>query len=515
MADTRLIKLYLNAPLPNLNWSRRMAMRAQAYYDLSPYPIFGFQEWKTEERGPLPKCMPFCSNIVRRSANWLFGKPPRITCENEKVDDTILKEFKKQYPKLEKAVTTSLIEGSVTLRYSFNTQTKEGNFSFLSTLDNVRFVYDPHDADKVIVAYVQYPVYNPDTTKWEMYREAWTEDTYAVFYPVEITFEKVKFGENMYYGNVAFVNTTSGRQTAENFQGWEIDESKTGTNPLGFIPLTQIRNAENDTVYGEGILWPVTPIIDRINLAYHLMDRSNQFDSDPTLIYIDADLDATDVSATAPGGVQAIQTRESADGGNRQAKAQLIEPSGRLREHMAGYVSDLREQVCNLTGTVEISSKEVSNKGNFTQSVLNQIYAQLIESTDRRRSVWGTKIEQFLDKCAEATSKFLGYSWSEDDKFIVSWPEYFMLPEQEKGLKLDRLIKEEGLGLMTKSRIIQEVASMDGIQDVDEFIEELKNYTPEYEEHLDTAKNDASLETPPAESRQQSKEKSKTDKILS
>lgn len=523
--DVTLIKQYLNAPMPNLNWARRQAIRAQAYYDMCPYPVFGFSEWKPEIRGPLPKCLPFCGNLVKKSAKWLFGKPPRITCTNEKADEIILKAFKKLYPRLLKAAITTLIEGSVTLRFNYNAVDRSCSFSFLSTLDNVRFIYDPHDQTKVLVAYVQYCYYDAELQKWLMYREAWTETTFCTFKPLEVTFAPVKFGENVLYGNVAFIltNTSGGDsyQSAETFTGWEIESSD--VNPLGFIPLIQLKNEESDTIYGEGILWRITHMLDRINLSYHLMDRSNQFDSDPATYIIDADLESFDVGSVAPGGTVTVNTRDTVDGGNRQAQVKLIEPSGRLRPYMEGFVSDLREQVCQLVGMVEVSTREISSKGNLTQSVLDLLYEPLIQATDARRSVWETGLEDFFTKCVKSISKPCGIDWKDDkDKFNLQWPAYFSVPEQEKVLKLDRLVKQEGLGLITKERAMRYMASADDVEDIEMFMEELENYSPVYEEMLKKAVPVTDEELPPskkaekdsAKSVNQAKPKSKSDEEL-
>jgi hypothetical protein len=508
-----LVEKYIKVPTPHLNWAKRHAMRAQAYYELAPYPVFGFTEWKTEDRGPLPKCMPFCANLVKRPARWLFGKPPRITCDNVEAGQPVLDAFKRTYHKLVKAAVRSMIEGSVSLRFAYNFDTKQCVFSFLSTLDNVRYITDPHDESRVVLVFVQYTYFDENSGKWLWHREAWTDSNYIIFKPQEARFSPVRFGEERYYGNVAFVAMPDANgtfQSPDTFTGWEID--KISGNPLGFIPVIQIKNEEGDTPYGEGIIWRVTHILDRINLAYHLMDRSNQFDSDPTTVFIDAEFEVQDVATISPGGVSAINTRESADSGNRQAKVTLLEPSGRLRPYMSEYVNDLRHQVCTLTGTVEISDKELSNKGNFTQSVLNQIYAPLIESTDARRSVWEARLEEFLGNCAKAVAPFFGKVWTDSDKFNVTWPDYFILPEQEKGIKLDRLIRQESLGLITKDRVIQQVASMDGVEDVDAYLEELKTYEPEFDDLVSSDKtiNDENL----AESRLQSKNKSKEDTVL-
>ena len=61
---------------PGLDWMREHAREARAYHMLDPYPLYHFRDWKSEERGALPRCLPIAKSIVRRGARWLFGDPP-------------------------------------------------------------------------------------------------------------------------------------------------------------------------------------------------------------------------------------------------------------------------------------------------------------------------------------------------------------------------------------------------------------------------------------------------------
>ena len=42
------------------------ALEAQAYHVQEPYPGWYFRDWRVEERGPLPRCMPVARRIVTR-----------------------------------------------------------------------------------------------------------------------------------------------------------------------------------------------------------------------------------------------------------------------------------------------------------------------------------------------------------------------------------------------------------------------------------------------------------------
>ena len=44
----------------------RLASESASYYGCQPYPWHHFTDWKTEERGPFPRCMPIVRTGVDR-----------------------------------------------------------------------------------------------------------------------------------------------------------------------------------------------------------------------------------------------------------------------------------------------------------------------------------------------------------------------------------------------------------------------------------------------------------------
>jgi hypothetical protein len=49
---------------------RLMALEALAYHQMRPYPYWYFADWKVEERGILPRCLPLARRVVTRSAKY-------------------------------------------------------------------------------------------------------------------------------------------------------------------------------------------------------------------------------------------------------------------------------------------------------------------------------------------------------------------------------------------------------------------------------------------------------------
>src|SRR5450631_3703435 len=70
---------------PGFGMARLISRAARAYHALGPYPSYSAmtKNWKVEERGPYPRCLPFVQDIVTKGARWLFGKPLTFRIEGD------------------------------------------------------------------------------------------------------------------------------------------------------------------------------------------------------------------------------------------------------------------------------------------------------------------------------------------------------------------------------------------------------------------------------------------------
>lgn len=456
--------------------AQSLAKEAYAYHVLTPYPIFAFQDWRTEEKGPLPRCLPLARSIVRKGAKWLFAKPLQIWVQqNAELQKFLRRAWQKNrmHTRMVVAAEKGGYEGGVVLKWSYDeTNDPEVCFDLLSPIDNARLYFDPLDRDRILMARVQYPYFNEVEGQWFIYREEWTDELEVHYHPVRAREVRSTVGEVVRY--VAF-------DTGEDpdvYGKWEISGQE--ANPFGVIPMHLIRNIETDNVYGAGDLWNLFRMIDRVNLTYHSMDRSNQLDSEPVQVFIDAMADKQDPDRVEPSGAVSLKT-DDAEGQSpgRRADVKLLEPSGNLREHIRNYALDVKKMIYDAVGYTEVSLEEITNKGNLTQAVLTQLYAPLIEATEEKRKTYGEDgICKFLEKCCVGLRN-LGVSglpeFSSDESFSVTlqWPHYFEHTEDEKLAEVQRISLEESCGYTTRSRAIRAVASMEGLEDVPDLVEEL------------------------------------------
>lgn len=386
---------------------RNASIQALAYHSLDPYPFFAFQDWKKEERGPMPRCMPFVRGIVRKGAKWLFGRPVNINLPgNLELQKFLMRTWadNKMPARMVSAAETGGVQGAIVLKWSYNEDDPlcKCRYQILSPIDNCRLFFDPHDSNRLLMLRIQYPYQDSATGKWFFYREEWTDQEEIHYLPVPAVTHPIRVGAYD-YGSI-FV-TADGNKEPDNYEKWQIDQSQSGTNDFGIIPAWIIYNIETNSSWGCGDLWGLFRVVDRVNLSYHLQDRSNQFDSEPTPVYIDlvAEADSYD-RPIAPGQAQSLKTDGSAEGADmRQGKVQLLEPSGKIRPYMESYARDLRQMIYDAVGYVEIHQGEVTNKGNLTQAVLSQLYAPLIEATDEKRKTYGDDgIAVFLKQIGRA-----------------------------------------------------------------------------------------------------------------
>ncbi len=465
---------------------RGLAAEALAYHSLNPYPWYHFREWKVEERGPYPKCMPFGRTAVKRSARWLFGKPLQINVPADKRLETFLRQAwqdNRMPTRMVAAATRAGFEGGLALKFAFDeTASPKLSIQTLSVTEDVRTYYDPHDRDLLLMARVQYPYWDPVDGEWYFYREEWTAEAEVHYFPIKATFQTPSY-MGIRFPPIAV--TSDGGKSPDDYEHWEIDTKRSGANPFGVIPIVPVKNLDADEPFGMGDLWGLFRVIDRVNLTYHLMDKSNQFDSEPNLIFKDIDAERTDIDRPlAPGQPLSVKSDETLEGKDAQGEVILLEARGHLRPAMLEYAKDLRKQVLLDSGSVEVDQAEITNKGNMTQAVLTQVYAPLIELTGEKRKTYGEDgVCKFLELVAVGlknagmpVDEVAGVDPGNHETYDVQigWPDYFALTEDEKTAQVTRVEQEVGAGLNTHERAIETVARVENIEDVGKLKDELK-----------------------------------------
>lgn len=443
---------------------RERAGEAHAYYRLEPYPLYHFRDWKTEDRGPLPRCLPLTKSIVDRSARWLFGKPLRIEVPENPDLETFIRQVwtsNNLQTRMKARAVRGALDGGIALKFSYDQANQERPVCVqtLSITQEVRFYYHPHDRAQLLMARIQYPFQDAEgKTFW--YREDWTAETLAIYKPVSL--DQLQ------------------KSDPDRFEGWEIEKQE--RNPFGLIPVVHVRNLDVDDTWGVGDLWDLYRVIDRINLTFHLMDRSNQFDSTLNPVFIDADLEEDDIEKPAqPGEGIAIN---SAEGGDSQRQAKVVyPPSGNsLRPAMMEYAKELARQVLAGASSTELDQDQITNKGNLTAAVLELIYQDQIAITNDKRDTYGEHgLCEFFKIMARGLAnagcrEFTVTDKPESVKAELRWPSYFELSDQERESRTNRLGNQVDRGFLPHERAIEEVSQMEGRHDVKAVKDELDKH---------------------------------------
>ena len=467
--DAQLAKQLINTrQLPaGLGNVRALSREARAYQAQKPYPLFHFRDWKTEDRGPLPVCLPLAKSIVERGAKWLFGKPAQVTVPGNAALEAKLRDVWTQNnldSRLRPMAKNAALDGGIVLKFAYDKAQTDCPVSIvaLSLIDEVRLFANPHNAAQILMARVQYSYFNAATGKTMWYREEWTDQ------------------EEIHYIEVAAETILSSAGSAgdpDTYDGWLISTRQ--TNPFGLIPLHLVKNLETDDVWGAADLWEPSEgnglyrTLDRIHLTYHLMDKSNQFDSEVNPIFIDLDLDESDIDKPLMPGqsVDAHSTEQTKEIG-KQGRVEFPRGGNGLRPAMMEYALDLRKQVLEAASSVHVDSAEITNKGNLTRAVLEQLYQPQIELNNEKRKSWGPGgLEPFLARLARGLSKIglagLGVTDKPESVAVkIAFGDYFEMSEGEKTEKMGRLQEEELAGYLPHDRAIEEVSQMEGRTDV-------------------------------------------------
>lgn len=451
-----------------------------SYHEGCPYPYFSFQNWRTELWGPHPTPIPIPKAIANKKALWLFGKPIGINVlDNENVEEELRKIWnnERMYTRMTAIARRGSYEGSIVLMYVVRPQTPDKvTIRCLSIRDECQPFMDPHDPSQMLMLRIQYPYRDPSDQKYYWYREEWTDDYYVIYQKMEVG--NYKPAPEQMYG-MRFLDPSDDPMKKQ----WVIKSKE--PNVYGKIPAVLIQNWETDGPYGLGDMWGCYRIMDRLNLAYNLMDRNNQTEVDPTRIFIDLEVDQDDLTRSAgPGHSISAQSAEDGEGRSKEGRVQLLESEGSMRGPIAQYVQDLKQYLYEATGAVFPRQEDVTNKGRLTQSVLAELYAPLIEVIQEQRKTYGDAgIALFLSKMAEGL-KNAGWkefkSWkSEEHEVTISWFNFFQKTEDEKLVNYDRISREFMDGLITYDIAIGKIAELEEISNPDETMKELlKNGPP-------------------------------------
>ena len=476
MTDAQMAAGLINTRhLPvGLTRAQEMAKQARAYHRQKPYPYYHFKDWNTDERGPLPRCLSLAKTAVKRGATWLFGKPIQLNCSGNEALAAYLRAawaMNRMPSRLRAIGIRAALDSGVALKFAVDETDPRNPFSIqsLSLMEQARLYPHPHDRSRLLMARVQYPYHDAATGKTMLYREEWTAEEEVHYEPLEMA--RLGNAENI----------------ADTTDQWVI-ASQT-ENKFGVIPVHLCRNLEADDFWGAADWWSLEEedglfrVFDRLNLTFHLMDRSNQFDSTINPIFIDLEpLEEDAGRAKEPGEAVHLESAKADDAGS-QGKAVFAPSGNNLRPAMREYAGDLRRDLLEAVSTVLLDPGEVTNKGNLTTAVLEIIYAAQIDiTTEKRKSMGEDGLAAFLSLAARGLQNAgvkLGVTDSAESSAVqLGWSDFFAPSDDEKTARTDRTITQESQGYLDHGRAIERIARMEQISDVEQLKKDVPAQAP-------------------------------------
>lgn len=472
-----------------LREARILARKAKAYHSLRPYPFVAFQEWKVEERGPLPICRPFVKHIVQKGADWLFLKPVHFKVEDDKaLTDLVNKVWNDNCmgSRATGMAVTGALSGAVDLKWSKPDKDKDDvTIEVYDPTEHTRFYFDQTDPTKLLMARIQVPFYDYLTKKWFWKREDWTDDTWTTYDPLPCRENAEQTGLNPY-------------KFADEADKSQFLNPNTVANPFGIVPFWRVKNQESGDEWGFGDLWPYYQVVDQINFQRDLGHKENQKRSDPKLAYIDLtqpNNEAPDMSG-APGAVEVLVSEDGKEG-----RIEVVEGSHDILAEIKIFADDLKRELYAAVGSVDFGPEDVTNKGNLTTAVITQLYAPLIEATERKRTLYGEDgVSVFFERMCKGLAKASVKGWKETEDVQTVWPQVVEMTEEEKTVAVTRQQTMVDSAFTTHERATREIAVQDGVVDVDELVKEVETQKAENEKAKDAeVMRQAKLKVPNAD----------------
>ena len=433
---------------------RSESNKAKAYYSLAPYPFYGFQEWKVEERGSIPKCRPYVKHITDQQARFLFGKNVHFDVS----DDDTATEWCNKVWRTSRMASNALSmarkggqSGSVVLTWSFNAESRSPwQINIMDPFEEAIVTMDPTDIWRVQGLRLFKPLIIDNKPMVQVID--WTDETETIYAPVSLS-----------------ILETSHGSIADQFDSYLAENGKlklvkTQKNPFGIVPAWIIQNRIEDGTYGTGDVWGLWNHIDQLNLTADLAYKHNQTEVYPKTVYLDVDWSNNEASKPhAPGDDIVVDSNDPA----RQGKVETLTSPTNVREVLAKDLDEFVATLYEAAGGVQIRPDLVSNKGNMTGAVLEQLYGPLIETTEEKRRCYGDNgVCEFLRRLMVGASNMKALDFDPVDEVEIIWPNMLRLAEDELTQMVNREILMVQRGFTTQDRAVRSVAAANGVQDV-------------------------------------------------
>jgi hypothetical protein len=417
----------------------QICAKSRAYYENKPYPTYGDWPYDENNQQKYPKVVvPLPKIIVNKSATFMMKRRPRLFVPNNQQATDFIKQVI-DYNELDMLSISKVggIEGGVWLMFYYDGAQKFPWQVVVHSVEEIYPTYDAHDQRKLLKLRVQYKfVGNDGLLYW--HREEWTADTYKLYQDLPTSlYDSKEVNEHSRVGLLADSAYTS---------PWKVAVQT--PNYFGVIPAQHIRNVVDPlNPKGMGDYWDLFTLFDRINVAYENMDQSNQFAGGPVPVFKEVDeaprelVPHNAISITGPN-----------------ADAELLEPSGQLRQHIEWYADKLESFAYSAAQIVNPKLEDVAGLGQLSYAALQLLHGPLVELTDAKRPYWGKwGLCAFFEKMLYAASR-LGsgerIEGGEDAVVDIEWPDYFPMGGVDKQIEIANIIAAKQIGLPIQDSVI-------------------------------------------------------------
>lgn len=473
---------------PRKSWSQQVfeTQASIAHCLMCPYPQFGFPGVRDSKDGKFPTPMPLASTIHSFITGSLFAIPPVLEYERP-----IYSKLDRMYKYLLEPLLTRIRDlAGYSGQCFILVETDDTLYPKLKIYDSRNvWVHREDQGSELESAVFGWITRDPVTGRLMKNCKIFTKEYIYTWDPIETSEQETSTqAVNISQTQQSFTDV-SGQYFTEKMMmegSFELDEAYREPNKLGFVPVVVIENEDSPLDLSLGDFHRFRPILQRIDLGYHLMDISNQREAFPNLILLDIEDSSFDRELEV-GDAMIMQSLMNEEGEQLQGKAQMLESTGSIKTHMEKYLADQKSHLFEAKGVVMARAEEVTNKGNMTPAVMSQMYAPVTMKLLTRRSSFGRRgILEILKMLAKVTSVATGLE--EDgmreiaqlhpldfynDVQLHWFDAHFPIPELELKAKVDRILLERDANLIRPEDAVRKVAELERLPGASAWIDEM------------------------------------------
>jgi hypothetical protein len=407
-----------------------------------------------------------CKTVVDDSVSLVFGDGhfPEVKCNNDEVEQNLkLLLTEKCFNELMITAATVGSIGSVAILMKVFDD--RPFFSVLST-EYLTPDYDPRNPEKLVKVTERYKVdaesliaqgfegVDELTAAWWWWQREWDAQSETVYKPIPLN------------------------EAEPDIQPTEIDEARTVTHSLGFVPIVWIKNlpgSPNDDSDGLCTFEPAIDIAIQIDYQLSQVGRGLKYSSDPTMLIKDpsGELKEGSGSEDTMDGAPS-QPKPNAIVVGEKGDAKMLEINGSSSKAVIEFVDKIREYALeSMHGNRADPHKLSAAQSGKAMELMNQA---LIWLADRLRITYGKGFLQLLKMIIAVNKKapliiddettLAINALSSTDKLSLQWPAWYPASVAELNSKANTVKTLMNARIITQETAISNVADDFGVTDV-------------------------------------------------